>query len=53
MLILDCAADKDLDIKATLSDYQGRFLDVYVATNSKVAGKKAVFYVKNMVINNT
>jgi hypothetical protein len=30
-----------------------RSLDIYVANSSKTAGKKALFYVKSMVINNT
>lgn len=34
-------------------DNYGRSLDLYIATNTKVAGKKAIFYVKNCVINNT
>ena len=52
-VVLDCSDAKDVEIKATIFDLQGRSLDIYIATSTKVAGKKAVFYVKNVVINNT
>lgn len=53
MIILDCSIDKELEIKATIFDLQGRELDIYIATSSKVAGKKALFYAKSIIINNT
>jgi len=53
MIILDCSNDKDLEIKVTIFDSKGRSLDMYVASSAKEAGKKAIFYVKNLVINNT
>eukprot|EP00347_Sterkiella_histriomuscorum_P000566 403375355 len=53
LVVLDCQTQKDLEIKVQVYDNFGRTLDLYIATNTKVAGKKAIFYVKNCVINNT
>ena len=53
VIVLECHYDKEIEIKTTVYDYNNRPLDVYVHTSSKVAGKKAVFYVKNIILNNT
>ena len=53
ILNLDCASNENQEIKATLYDLHDRTLELYIQTNSKVAGKKATFFVKNCVINNT
>jgi hypothetical protein len=50
---LECSNDKEIEIKTTIYDFNNRPLEIYVHTSSKVAGRKAVFYVKNIVINNT
>ena len=54
MVVLECSTyDKEIEIKTTIYDFSNRPLDVYIQTSSKVAGRKSVFYVKNIVINNT
>jgi hypothetical protein len=50
--VLECQADRDYEIKTTMMSGL-RALDLYVAISSKAAGKKALFYIKSMVINNT
>jgi hypothetical protein len=49
---LECQADRDYEIKTTIISGV-RALDLYVANSSKSAGKKALFYIKSLVINNT
>jgi hypothetical protein len=53
MIIIDTLTEKDHEIKATVYDQHGRQLDLYVAVSHKVAGKKALFYVKSLIINQT
>lgn len=53
MIIIDSQTDKEQEIKSTIYDQFGRSLDIYVAISNKVAGKKALFYVKSLIINHT
>jgi hypothetical protein len=53
MIIIDSQTEKEQEIKATIYDKNGRDLDIYVAISNKVAGKKALFYVKSLLINHT
>ncbi len=53
LIVLECSSQKEIEIQVTLNDKVGRTLDLYVATSSKSSGKRAIFYVKNCVINNT
>lgn len=50
--MLECQADRDYEIRTAIMSGV-RALDLYVAISSKAAGKKALFYIKSMVINNT
>jgi hypothetical protein len=45
--------EKDHEISITMTDFGGRTLEIFVASSTKSAGKKAIFFVKNCVINNS
>ena len=50
---MDSNSERDLEIKTTIQDVNGRELDLHIGTSCQNAGRKALFYVKSMVINNT
>ena len=52
--VMECGEDQhNKEVKYTIFDHYGRSLDLYILISTKVAGKKAVFFVKNCVIDNT
>lgn len=53
MFTLKCNVTDESSYKHTIFDSNGRCLDIYIMTSTKSAGKKAIFYVKNCVIDNT
>ena len=53
MIIIESQIEKEQEIKRTISDLNGRELDIYIEISNKVAGKKALFYVKSLLINNS
>ena len=53
MIVLDSNSERDLEIKTSIFDINHRELNLSIATSCQNAGRKAIFYVKSMVINNT
>jgi len=53
IIVLEHTVERSVEIRTILKDLGGKSLEVFITTSNKQAGKKAVFFVKNIVINNT